>query len=319
MPLRQWWPWKRRATQPAAAQPIAISEQEPRRSEEILGTEILQGAQIETPELGPLAQLPPLRAIAVTLIRLFDRPDVTLDEVAALVESDPSIASEILAVVNSPLFSVRQEISIPAHAIALLGLDRTKSLCAALAMRSLMQGGPREGVVRRFWRHSLATATIARHLAPQFKLAAEMSYVTALMHDLGRNGLLAGYPEEYAAIACAAHESTVAILGEETAAFGMTHCQAGAMLVKAWGLPGIFEQVTRDHHDPATATSEVALVRLSCQLADDLMYQAVHRSDSRKPETTLAEEAPESLRDRLAGELGAVQAAIDKAIGALDF
>ena len=283
------------------------------------GTELLQSNNVETEELGDLAKLPPFRPVVIRLLRLFDRSDVVIEEVSDLVESDPTMASEMLAVVNSPLFGVQETVSRPSDAITLLGVERTKSLAATLAMRSLMQGGPRTPIVRRFWVHSIATATLARHFAPAFNLAPEGTHVAALMHDLGRSGLLAAYQEPYSNLACAAHENTAEILAAEKAAFGMTHCHAGALLAKARNLPAQFQEATRHHHDASSDQPLVALVQLSCLLADDFMYQAIHRGDIRKPEATIAQYAPEHLHSRLTGELEAVTVAVDAAIGALDF
>ena len=290
-----------------------------RGEEAVLGTEILQSSQVETVELGEMAKLPPFPPVAIRLLRLFDRHDVRIDEVSTMVEADPSMASEMLAVVNSPLFGAQQAVVRTAHAIALLGVDRTKSLAATLAMRSLMQGAPRTPVVRRFWVHSIATATIARHFAPAFQIEPEISYVAGLMHDLGRSGLLAAYHERYSRLACAAHDSTAQILDEEQAEFGMTHCHAGALLAKAWSLPAPFREAAGHHHDTGSGEPAVALVQLSCRLADDFMYQSIHRGDIKKPEDTIAELVPENTCGRLNEELAAVSAAIDNAIDSLDF
>ena len=318
------WRWSRRKEQNteraqvvAAAVPVPSEEQPGDRA--VRGAELLQSNNVETEELGELAKLPPFRPVVIRLLRLFDRPEVRIAEICALVEADPAMASEILAVVNSPLFAMRQTVCHPAHAITLLGADRTKSLAATLAMRSLMLGGPRTAIVRRFWIHSIATATIARHFAPMFDMEPEASHVTALLHDLGRNGLLAAYQEGYSGLACAAHESTAAILASEQAGFGMTHCHAGALLAKAWNLPAALQEVAGHHHDAGSDATQVSLVQLCCRLADDFMYQAIHRCDTRKPEATIEECVPEPARSRLIGGLKGVAAAIDTAIQALDF
>lgn len=314
------WPWRKPPQKPPQSPAVVIGPPlDPGIADDVRGAQILRTAHVETPELGELAKLPPFPPVVISLLRLFDRSDVRIDEVANLVASDPSIASEMLAVVNSPLFGVRQPVLHASHAVSLLGIERSRSLAAALAMRSLAAGGPRTPVVRRFWSHGIATATIARHFAKAFQIEAGTAYVTGLMHDLGRNGLLAAYREDYSRLACAAHESTARILAEEEAAFGMTHCQAGELLAKAWDLPALFQDVARHHHDQAPDQPAVALIALACSLADDLMFQAIHREDVRKPLETIACCAPESLREYLAGEIEALRPAIDAAIDSLDF
>ena len=324
MRLRLPWHWFRKRAPVAAPPPpiLATAEVLERQSPDhaaVRGAELLETNCVETSELGELAKLPPFRPVVISLLRLFDRSDVDLEEVCGLVEADPSLASEILAVVNSPLFAVGQRVSQPSHAIALLGAERTKSLAATLAMRSLMAGGPRTPIVRRFWTHSLATATIARHLAPAFQIAPEHSHVAALLHDLGRNALLAAYPERYATLSCAAYENTAEILQAEMAEFGMTHCHAGTLLARAWKLPSIFMEVAGRHHENSFDIALLSLVQLSCRLADDFMYQAIGRRDTGKPPETIDEHGPQALRGALAGRLDSMAEAIEIAIRALDF
>ena len=319
------WPWQNaKQSNPATPSVLPIDSarfpvEAPDEGTAEKGSELLSVSNVESDALGDLAKLPPFRPVVISLMRLFDRADVTLADVAPLVESDPSLASEILAVVNSPLFAFRQNVASPAHAISLLGVERTKSVAATLAMRSLMQGGPRTPVVRRFWILSIATATIARIIAPVFGVAPEMAHVSALMHDLGRSGLLAAYPEEYAKLALTAHESTAQILEQESATLGMTHSHAGALLAKAWMLPAVFAEVTEAHHDCSRTEGCVGLVQLACLLADSFMYLSIHRLDVQKPEETIANFAPAVLAPELICLLPEARSAVDNAIQTLDF
>ena len=326
--MRLKLPWQRvkGVAKPEPSQPspslssVVNAQGEDQRGEDsVRGTEILESSNVETEELGGLAKLPPFRPVAISLLRLFDRDDVRIEEIATLVEADPVMASELLAVVNSPLFGFQQTVLSPSHAVTLLGVDRTKSLAATLAMRSLIQGGPRTPVVRRFWIHSIATATIAKHFASAFGAEPELSFVAALLHDLGRSGLLAAHPEPYTRLALAAHENTAEILAAEQAAFGMTHCHAGELLAKTWSLPTPIRKVAGHHHEISSDRAEVALVQLCCRLADDFNYQSIHRSDIQKPQESIAQYAPERLHGYLIGELRAVGGAIDSAIQTLDF
>jgi HD-like signal output (HDOD) protein len=294
-------------------------ERDTRGEQQARGVAILEDLQVETSELGPLAKLPPFRPVAIALMRLFDREDVGIDEIAALVESDPTATSELLALVNSPLFAFRTKIENTAHAITLLGVESTKSLAVTLAMRSLMQGAPRTPVVRRFWLHGIAAATLAQRFAKCLHIDPQAAYVNSLLHDLGRLGLLAAYPEAYSKLALTSNESTAEILEAEKVGFGMTHCRAGELLAKAWSLPVSLRQVAAHHHDIAPEPGVVALVHLCCRLADDLEFQAIHRRDIQKPQETIAACVPSDMREQLADALETATDAIVDAIQTLDF
>lgn len=283
------------------------------------GADILESSHATTSDLGALAKLPPFQPVILSLMRLFDREDVQTDEVASLIESDPALTGELLAVVNSPLYALQSRLTSPAQAIVLLGFQNTKSLAAALGMRFMMRGAPRTPVVRRFWTHSMATATIAQCFARAFRVEPSEAHVGALLHDLGRLGLLAAYPEEYSALALTAHDSSYAILAAEQEKFGMTHCHAGALLAEAWRLPKTVRQAAGLHHGNSSDQPLVKLVQLSCRLADSFQFQSIHRCDVQKPEETIRACATADLREQLTGELEAVNAAILTALESLDF
>jgi HD-like signal output (HDOD) protein len=221
--LMRWFGWHHEAIEepPKLANNIRALEAEAATStqgqNETRGAELLESHHVETVELGALAKLPPFAPVVISLLRLFDRDDVTIESVASLVESDPAIASELLGVANSPLFGFRGGITSPAHAITMLGIERTKSLATTLAMRSMMQGSPRTPVVRRLWIHSIATAAIAQEFAAAFGVPNDLAHTAGIMHDLGRMGLLAAHPTEYTQLALAAHNTEADIRAKEQA------------------------------------------------------------------------------------------------------
>jgi HD-like signal output (HDOD) protein len=276
-------------------------------------------ARPENTELGPLAKLPPFRPVVISLLRMLDRDDVAAADVARLVESDAALVAELLALVNSPLFGVQGSVSSAAHGVTMLGIERTRSLVTTLAMRAMMSSAPRTPVVRRFWAHSTASAIIARELAPQFELQTDLAHIAAMMHDLGRMGLLAAHTDEYTRLALTAWETVDEILAAEEERFEMNHCQAGLMLTRAWGLPPILQEVTSQHHGAPRGRSMLSLIQLSCRLADDFMFQAILQRGSHKPEETIVRCAPEGLRKQIAVRMEEIQTKVIDGIQALDF
>jgi putative nucleotidyltransferase with HDIG domain len=273
----------------------------------------------EASELGDLANLPPFKPIVIRLLRSFDREDVSPAEIAGLVESDTVLTSEVLAAVNSPLFGIQSKVTVPAHAVSLLGIARAKALVASLAMRAMMANAPKTPVMRRFWMHSSASAAIAVELAPCFGVAGDLAHTGAILHDLGRVGLLAAHTERYTVLALKAYEAVDEILAAEDAAFGMTHCQAGLLLARAWDLPKVFDQTVAEHHGLPCGRDLRSLVQLSCRVADDFMFQAILHRGQRHPRETIESYAPEEMREALVEKLPAAEARVIQTIQSLDF
>jgi len=78
------------------------------------------------------------------------------------------------------------------HAMALLGLDRIKSLAVTVAMRGFL--GKPNPLIYQCWQHSVACALVCQELSPIFGLSGDRAYTAGLMHDIGRLGLLKTYP-----------------------------------------------------------------------------------------------------------------------------
>lgn len=270
-------------------------------------------------QLGPLAKLPPFRPVVITVLRMLDRPDVTIADVAKLMQSDLATMAELLALVNSPLFGVQGTVSDAGHAVSLVGIARTRALVTTLAMRAMMGNAPRTPVVRRFWIHSIATTAIARELAGLYGVERDVAHTAALMHDLGRMGLLAAHTDSYTGLSLSAWPTVTDILAAERERFGHDHCQAGGLLARAWGLPEVLQQAAMHHHSLPKGRDVLALVQLCCRLADDFMFQSILHRSPLKPSQTIEWYAPADLRQGLAARIGEIPAKVMEAIQTLDF
>ncbi len=284
-----------------------------------LAQSLLERGQVETPELGRLAKLTPFGPVAIRLLRLFDRDDLELAEVVKVISAEAALTSEILALANSPLFGVTGTMTDLRRAVAFLGIERTRSLAFALSMRSLVQGAPKTPVMRRVWRHGVATAVLAELLAPLYGLPPDLANTSGIMHDVGRVGLLAAFPEQYSALAVRAYESHEAILLDERTQFGLDHCQAGQFLSEAWKFPPEFQQVVARHLELPSGRDVVSLVQTSCRLAANLGFAAINIELPGGTSETIATHVPASIQPRVAKLLKDSDRQILERIESLDF
>ena len=222
-----------------------------------------------------LCSLPPLNSIANRVLALSEDPDSDTRDLASVVEADPAFAAEVLFLANSPLFGFPSKLQVLHHAIAVLGVDRIKALATTVAMRAFVgTGGP---LIRQCWRHSAASAVIAEQIALAFMVPANQAYAPALMHDIGRLGLLKCYPQQMGPVLGGEHTDVRDVLFAERAAIKVDHQLAGAWLVKHWALPESFLDICEHHHDPMQSGDMPLLhvVKIACRLSDALGYAAV--------------------------------------------
>ena len=222
-----------------------------------------------------LCNLPPLHSIANQVLALSADDNVSLPKLAAVIEGDPAFAAEILFLANSPLFGFRSEMHALRHAVTVLGFDRIKALAVTVAMRAYL--GHASPLVRQCWRHSAACAVIAEEISPLFDILGDRAYTAALMHDIGRLGLLKSYAREVAPVLTAQYRDPAEVLMAERVAINVDHGVAGAWLVKTWAFPSEFVEICEHHHDSIRPSDAPALkaVKAACLIADTLGYTAV--------------------------------------------
>ncbi len=191
-------------------------------------------------------------------------------------ECDPAFAADVLLLANSALFGVRSRMHVVRDAIVILGIDRVRALAVTVAMRGFLGlGGP---LIRKCWLHSASCAIIAEAIAPRFGITPGQAYSVALLHDIGRLGLLKSYTAECTAILNQSFDHPDQMLKAEQAAFRVDHCVAGAWLSKTWGLPRSFRMICEHHHDAIGGHDQELLqvVKTACRMADAFGFAAMN-------------------------------------------
>jgi hypothetical protein len=147
-----------------------------------------------------LCRVPVFRPVAVKLMQLLGNEEASVHEVSELLSSDPGFSAEMLTMANSAAHGGSHRIHTIERAVVLLGLERTKGLATKAALDGMVRGLGASPTIQNCWRHSLATALIAKWLAPFYRLHPDLVYTTGLMHDVGRLGLLAAEPKQYSTV-----------------------------------------------------------------------------------------------------------------------
>ncbi|MCX6620472.1 MAG: HDOD domain-containing protein [Acidobacteria bacterium] len=237
-------------------------------------------AACETPvvRVEGLRNLPPFPRIALQILELLSNDEARIRELTNLLNSDPAFAAEIIGAANSALFSYHGKVTTVPQAVVRVGFVFMKSLAMTVAMRSYIGKALRLPVLRRVWVHSVATAVLAEELAAAVSFENDCTYTAALLHDIGRLGLLAAYGERYARMLEQAGGERVTLQASEREVFGLDHCQAGEWLATEWQLPAKIVDVIRSHHtanlesDPVSVGSVVAA---ACRFSESLGFGSV--------------------------------------------
>ncbi len=202
--------------------------------------------------------LPSLPAVVAEILRLSRSDDVSMEQLADVIQTDPALAAKLLRLVNSSLFGLSHEITSIRQAITLLGLRTVEMVAVGFALADAIGTRIDGGFdYEAFWRRSLATAVVARMLARKAGLGlAEEAFVAGLVTDLGMVAIWQGAPEIHKAIEELRTQTGRDTTEIETDLLGLTHARIGGDLLRRWELPDAICAAVSAHHGEELALLE---------------------------------------------------------------
>lgn len=202
--------------------------------------------------LQQLDELPTLPSVAVRVLELTTSDTSSLNEVAGLLSSDPSLASRILQLVHRADLGVRGEVNSVDRAISLLGFEAVRSAVLAISVfGTFTSSAPAGGQFSReeFWKHCIAVACCAELLAGSMPasngraIAPADAFICGLLHDLGKVALDAVLPKSFGRVVEAAELLRGNIADVERSVIGLDHMVVGKRLAERWNLPASIRDV----------------------------------------------------------------------------
>lgn len=102
-----------------------------------LGIDFFQGYFFAKPTVVKSKRVPANKMTVMQLLARVNDPDVTMDELAELIQQDVSLSVKVLKYVNSPITGLSREIDSIQRALILLGVDMIKYWVSIMAMSDL--------------------------------------------------------------------------------------------------------------------------------------------------------------------------------------
>jgi HD-like signal output (HDOD) protein len=237
-----------------------------------------------------LCRVPVFRPVAIKLLSLLTKEEPDILDVAELLRSDPGFSAEILAVANSAAFVQTNRVNTVHKAIMVLGTDRTRMLVTRAALQGMVRGMRQDATIQNCWIHSRASAAVAVWLAPHYQVHPDRAYTAALIHDIGRLGLLSAHGSLYTDLLARVSGSNENMMAAEQLLFSVDHCEAGQWLTRTWGLPEEFQETASSHHRYVDGAMRDVndLVACACAMAQALGFRAAPLVESETFEALLA-------------------------------
>ena len=218
-----------------------------------------------------IRELHPLSESARAILELTGDPEHSIQDLAAIIETDGPLTIRVLNVVNSAAFAIAEKIQAISHAVVYLGPKTVVTIALSFSASELF--GDRSKQVAGLWEDGVRTALAARLLASNSPVPIDpaLAYTGGLIRDIGRSVLWpllkngAGDLQE-----CISAGRAADLLAAERATTGTDHCEVGGRVAEHFELSDSLVDLVRHHHDPASADPELRDVVDLVHVADSI-------------------------------------------------
>lgn len=205
-----------------------------------------------------LKDVPTMPNVVIQALNIVKDPNASLKDLGDIISYDQSLSLKVLNMVNSAYYGFAQQITSITRALALLGMNQTKNLIIASAMKPMFSSAKN----KELWQHAMTAAVGCEYLAEHLKMMdSENAFTIGFMHDIGK--IIINMQD---ATSLEKVQELVAdgsnIIEVEDAFFGTNHAEIGAELSKKWQLPILLTNTIKYHHSPkeSSVPVECALV-----------------------------------------------------------
>ena len=228
-------------------------------------------------KLGRIVQrirsLPTLPSVYYRVEETLRDPDTSAADVARIIESDQSIASKVLRLVNSSYFGFTSKITSLRQAIVMLGFSAVRNALLSISVIKAFGSGNEDFNRKEFWKHALAVAATARYLSVNWRLGVhDDAYAAGILHDIGKVVLDQYLHAEFMQSLRMSQQEKIPLHEAERRVVGASHCDVGEYLCDSWSLPVRLGEAVALHHKPSIIRSDPRLASV-VHVADSMVRQ----------------------------------------------
>ena len=201
-------------------------------------------------------RLPTPKGVALEVINLTQRDDVSNHEIARMVGADPALSARVLKAANVLLSNPSRPIATLSDAVTVLGARALRQLVLGIALIVDYRNGPcKQFDYQHFWVHSLLTGIAAKHLVARARLAVpEEIFVLGLLGNIGRLALATAYPDEYGKLMAGAQEMPLDELHrQEQDRLGCDEAELSEAILADMHFPKVFQTLAHDYLLPESS------------------------------------------------------------------
>ncbi len=201
-------------------------------------------------------------------------------ELVQVIEHDPVMTMKILKLLNSAYYSLPRKITSIKRSVVYIGINTIKNMALSIATIGMLHTKSVGGLdTRKFLKHSLATAAVAKLLNNKFNhVESEGSdcFVAGLLHDIGKVVYAQYDPARYVELQKVSEENGISLFQAEQEVIGADHAVIGAMMGSKWQFPEPLVACIGEHHDTINPGNEIR----DCVIAANQLSKMIDCEDT---------------------------------------
>ncbi len=189
-------------------------------------------------------QLPSPRGVALAVLELSRRENVTLGEVARVVQTDPALSGRLIKLANGATHISRPVVSVQ-EAVVRQGMTTVRQLALGFSLLDQYRAGTCQRFdYQSYWAHSLLMGLAMQELGARVRSGApDELFICGLLAQVGRLALATAYPDEYNTVLAAYQaDASQSLIALERAQLETDHSELGIVMMADWGMPRIFTE-----------------------------------------------------------------------------
>lgn len=238
--------------------------------------------------------LPPSPEILPRLQTLVKDPDSKMDDIIDLISFDSSLTAQVIRISNSAFYSGSTPVASLEEAVNRIGLYEVYKLVSFVVTSQLFSSNMPvyKTSARSMWQNSVISGCICKHISCHFTLDPDTSYLTGLLHSIGKIVINAYYIEKGIEVYSDQDDSITP--EQEEALLGFNNSQVGAELLRMWKFrEEVIEIIAKQYSPPQNISEIEEHLILSCSKVITPIFSSA---------TNLSEEEKENLHQTLLDE-----------------
>ncbi len=204
--------------------------------------------------------IPTMSSTIVKLSKLVNDPETQMEDVVKALQLDPGITANVLKLANSAALGLPRQVSSVQEAVVRIGMKQLYQIALSSSLKPIvnkqLSGYDLEDGF--FWRHSIAVAIAAEHLASKLRKKADDAFTAGILHDVGKQ-VISEFIQENSEL-FEENDGNKTFDSIERDKLGIDHAELGASVLKKWQFPSPLVNVAHYHHRPDETPEDQTLV-----------------------------------------------------------